>query len=54
MTPEEMIERIDRETGPDKMSMDGAWDWLIELKSLIDSRLEALDCDMRNTEESNG
>lgn len=46
-----VMEAINRETTPDKMSKQEAWDFLIEVKSLIDGNLDGLDSEMMNEEE---
>lgn len=46
MTTQEMILRINAEIAPDKMGKEEAFEWLVDLKSLIDAELDALDAEI--------
>lgn len=49
---ERVMDAINRETTPpDKMSKLEAWDFLLEVQSLINGNLDALDSEMMNEEE---
>lgn len=51
MTAFDMMQRINDATAPDKMTKREAYDWLSDLKGLIDGSLEALDEEMSEEEE---